>query len=250
MKQTNMNSSCGFSKCTYFTNKKRENVKNDCISVFTLRNENKSSNNMYLSNINKDENLKTNYVENNSLIGLKDISKQVMTIIKTKIITSYKEISDIIIEESNVVMESEAKNIRRRIYDALNVLKAMNIFKSSNTKKILFTSELNKTDEIKNEELDLIKERINEKLKLLEKIKFDRELFLRLIKKNKFNNIHIEECEKFYPPFFVITWENMNIEDKMHVVTSERKNRVHISSNNLISIQGDYSIIKEIFLKK
>ena len=65
----------------------------------------------------------------NSGFGLKEISNRVREIIKRVGTTSYKEISDEIVSEINEKNIKDEKNIRRRIYDSLNVMKSMKFFK-------------------------------------------------------------------------------------------------------------------------
>lgn len=67
-------------------------------------------------------------------IGLKEISKMVLDILKQNNVTSYKYISDRIVRDCNID-EKEESNIRRRIYDALNVMSAMNIFRKDKKDK-------------------------------------------------------------------------------------------------------------------
>ena len=75
----------------------------------------------------------------NSGFGLKEISNRVREIIKRVGTTSYKEISDEIVSEINEKNIKDEKNIRRRIYDSLNVMKSMKLFKKDKeTKKIVW----------------------------------------------------------------------------------------------------------------
>jgi E2F/DP family winged-helix DNA-binding domain len=67
--------------------------------------------------------------------GLRHFSMRVCQKVKEKVVTSYNEVADeLVAEESDDVGASQngsgsydQKNIRRRVYDALNVLMAMNI---------------------------------------------------------------------------------------------------------------------------
>mmetsp|Transcript_12916 Transcript_12916/g.1976 ORF Transcript_12916/g.1976 Transcript_12916/m.1976 type:complete len:99 (-) Transcript_12916:277-573(-) len=63
--------------------------------------------------------------------GLKALSIRVRDIVKDKFQTSYKEVADIMIQELDIMSrpdpEKNEKNIRRRVYDALNVLIATGI---------------------------------------------------------------------------------------------------------------------------
>ena len=72
-----------------------------------------------------------------SYFGLKEISKKVKEIVKKFRRASYKQISDIIVNEINEKDSKDEKNIRRRIYDSLNVMKAMNLFKKDNYNKYI-----------------------------------------------------------------------------------------------------------------
>jgi hypothetical protein len=76
-------------------------------------------------------------ITRSSSFGLKEISKNVKNIVKTLKRTTYKEISDIIINEYNESLSNakDEKNIRRRIYDSLNVMKAMKLFKKDKYEK-------------------------------------------------------------------------------------------------------------------
>ena len=72
-------------------------------------------------------------------LGLKEISNKVKEIMKRKGQTTYKEISDEIVSEIKGKGIKDEKNIRRRIYDALNVMKSINLFqKEKGSKKIMW----------------------------------------------------------------------------------------------------------------
>jgi hypothetical protein len=75
--------------------------------------------------------------------GLKDISNRVREIVKKLKKATYKEISDIIVNEINEKDSKDEKNIRRRIYDSLNVMKAMNLFRREpSDKNIIWNGEI------------------------------------------------------------------------------------------------------------
>ena len=58
--------------------------------------------------------------------GLRTLSIRVRDIVQEKGCTSYKEVADLMIDELDIRLmadfEKNEKNIRRRVYDALNVL--------------------------------------------------------------------------------------------------------------------------------
>jgi hypothetical protein len=73
----------------------------------------------------------------NSNFGLKEISKKVKEIVKKLRRATYKQISDVIVNEINEKDSKDEKNIRRRIYDSLNVMKAMNLFRKDTCNKFI-----------------------------------------------------------------------------------------------------------------
>jgi hypothetical protein len=82
--------------------------------------------------------------------GLKEISKKVKEIVKRYKKASYKQISDIIVNEINEKDTKDEKNIRRRIYDSLNVMKAMNLFKKDTFNKCILWNGTNEVEESEN----------------------------------------------------------------------------------------------------
>jgi hypothetical protein len=79
----------------------------------------------------------SNLQSRNLNFGLKEISKKVKEIVRKHKRTTYKIISDLIISEINEKDSKDEKNIRRRIYDSLNVMKAMNLFKKDPANKYI-----------------------------------------------------------------------------------------------------------------
>jgi hypothetical protein len=75
----------------------------------------------------------------NTAFGLKEIWENIKRIVKTLKRTTYKQISDIIISEINETVADckDEKNNRRRIYDSLNVMKAMKLFKKDKNEKYI-----------------------------------------------------------------------------------------------------------------
>ena len=59
--------------------------------------------------------------------GLKALSIKVKDVVIQRSQASYREVADLLITEMAVSNPAAQKNIRRRVYDALNVLKSANI---------------------------------------------------------------------------------------------------------------------------
>ena len=88
---------------------------------------------------NKNKNNTLSSHSHNNAFGLKEISKRVKEIIKHSGKTTYKAISDQIVKEIKDKNSKDEKNIRRRIYDSLNVMKSMNLFhRDKNSKTIMW----------------------------------------------------------------------------------------------------------------
>lgn len=96
------------------------------------------------SYLNKNNNKNSTYLSlKDSPYGLKEISKNVIEILHKCKTTTYKDISDVIIKDirRGFTRAKDEKNVRRRIYDSLNVMRALNIFKRDKNFKNIITNE-------------------------------------------------------------------------------------------------------------
>ena len=124
----------------------------------------------------------------NTAFGLKEISKRVMDIIKQSGTTTYKAISDQIVNEINEKSSKDEKNIRRRIYDSLNVMKSMKLFRrDKNSKNILWNydqeldplnenenkNDFNEKNKIDSGDIATLKKEIKEKRNKLDLLKME-----------------------------------------------------------------------------
>ena len=196
-------------------------------------------------------------IKNKNNYGLKEISNMVMNIIKREKQTSYKEISDEIVNNSNVIGIKDQKNIRRRIYDSLNVMKSIHLFsKEKKTKKIFWNGKkefqneidyndiynINKEIEKFSNEISLKKETINNLLEQYKSINY-------IIERNKLMDHSIDENKKIYCPF--IFFEIPNVEKdsskkEIRVLMNENKNKIHIAFNSKLQLYGDLDAIKKL----
>lgn len=181
-------------------------------------------------------------------LGLKDISKRVVDIIKTSGETTYKEISDSIVGQVEDMNTNDSKNIRRRIYDALNVLKAINIFKVVDSKKIIYSKseETNQIDNLKDELRDM-QEIVNLKKTQFNKLEEDKNVFSELINNNRTTEMQCnsKEDKKIQIPFLTVSYHKKN--SSIVVNSSKDKTRVHISNTLPLIIEGDYDIVKRCY---
>ncbi|XP_060081205.1 transcription factor Dp-1-like [Ylistrum balloti] len=127
--------------------------------------------------------------------GLRHFSMKVCEKVQRKGVTSYNEVADELVQEfsdpRNLTSPSEQaydqKNIRRRVYDALNVLMAMNII-SKEKKEIRWIGlPTNSAQECQNLELDKQKrmERIKHKTQQLQELILQQIAFKNLVHRNR-----------------------------------------------------------------
>ena len=200
--------------------------------------------------------LKEKQIKKNKInYGLKEISKMVINIIKRQKQTSYKEISDEIVNIINKIGIKEQKNIRRRIYDSLNVMKSMNLFsKEKKTKKIFWNEKkeiqneindiynINKEIETFSNIINLKKDKINNLLEQYKSLNY-------IIERNKIINHRIDENKKIYCPFIFFGIPNVEKENpkkEIRVLMNENKNKIHIAFNSKLQLHGDLDAIKKI----
>lgn len=124
--------------------------------------------------------------------GLRHFSMKVCEKVKQKGTTTYNEVADELVTEftnatSQFAAEYDQKNIRRRVYDALNVLMAMNII-SKEKKEIrwigLPTNSLQECQQLEKEVQKKIKS-IKEKERQLNKLILNQVAFKNLAQRNR-----------------------------------------------------------------
>ena len=197
----------------------------------------------------------------NTAFGLKEISKRVMEIIKQSGQTTYRKISDQIVNELNDKSMKDEKNIRRRIYDSLNVMKSMKLFnKDKDTKTIMwdYNKELDPLDENKSESIENIKENkinsndiaslkkeIKEKEKKLELLRKELIGLKNVLERNATENKKVNEEQKLYFPFIVIEFPT-NKDPRIKVALNENQTKAHFGFDEVISMYGDLDAVSKI----
>ena len=200
-------------------------------------------------------------------LGLKEISNKVKEIMKRKGQTTYKEISDEIVAEIKGKGIKDEKNIRRRIYDALNVMKSINLFqKDKGTKKIMWNYSEGKNYVIpidnnyikKNsdreyiEKMNMINNEISIKQKALKVLSEELSSLKSTIERNKQINMNVDENTKIYFPFLIIefprfeNYENEDEENKVKVSMNESRTKAHFGFNSANKLYGDLDALTKI----
>ena len=199
----------------------------------------------------------------NTAFGLKEISKRVMEIIKQSGKTTYKAISDQIVNEISEKSLKDEKNIRRRIYDSLNVMKSMRLFnRDKNTKTIMWNygqefdpldeledknefNEKNKENKIDSGDIATLKKEIKEKSNKLELLRMELIGLKNVLERNAREKDKIPEEQKLYFPFIVIEFPT-NKDPKINVALNDNKTKAHFGFDEVISMYGDLDAVSKI----
>ncbi|KAF4086165.1 hypothetical protein AMELA_G00103090 [Ameiurus melas] len=189
--------------------------------------------------------------------GLRHFSMKVCEKVQMKGTTSYNEVADELVAEfthaSNLAATDcqayDQKNIRRRVYDALNVLMAMNII-SKEKKEIRWIGlPTNSAQECRNLELEKQKrlERIQQKRSQLEELILQQIAFKNLVKRNQAN----EAASKSRPPpgsviqlpFIIL---NTDVRTVIDCSISSDKCEYLFNFDNMFEIHDDIEILKRM----
>lgn len=184
--------------------------------------------------------------------GLRHFSKQVCDKVQEKKKTTYNEVADELVKELTQVSEIngkrvDSKNIRRRVYDALNVLMAMNIIEKEKKEirwRGLPTTDVRKEASTLEQEIQIRQERIQKKKEYLQELEMQRVLYKNLIERNAHRG-HVNDEERIFLPFIIIhTKKETSIECEM----SEDRTEYFFDFSLPFSIHDDNEILKRMGL--
>ncbi|KAI4890253.1 hypothetical protein NFI96_014027 [Prochilodus magdalenae] len=189
--------------------------------------------------------------------GLRHFSMKVCEKVQKKGTTSYNEVADELVAEfahanlthTNSQQVYDQKNIRRRVYDALNVLMAMNII-SKEKKEIRWIGlPTNSAQEFRNLELEKQKrlERIRQKRSQLEELILQQIAFKNLVQRNQAN----EASSKTPPPpgsviqlpFIIL---NTDVRTVIDCSISSDKCEYLFNFDNMFEIHDDIEVLKRM----
>lgn len=127
--------------------------------------------------------------------GLRHLTKQVCDKVKSKRTTTYREVANELVEESvtggtDEATSGEQKTVRRRVYDALNVLMAMGII-AKDKKEIRWIGLPNAREELESLQKEKIERetRIAQKRELVKELEAHKKLYRNLAARN----LHAEQ---------------------------------------------------------
>ncbi|XP_077063795.1 transcription factor Dp-2 isoform X2 [Siphateles boraxobius] len=189
--------------------------------------------------------------------GLRHFSMKVCEKVQKKGTTSYNEVADELVSEfthasSLMPADSQAydqKNIRRRVYDALNVLMAMNII-SKEKKEIRWIGlPTNSAQECRNLELEKQKrlERIRQKRAQLEELILQQIAFKNLVQRNQANEVTSQSTPPpgsvIQLPFIIL---NTDVRTVIDCSISSDKCEYLFNFDNTFEIHDDVEILKRM----
>eukprot|EP00327_Prymnesium_parvum_P045127 CAMPEP_0205862854 /NCGR_PEP_ID=MMETSP1083-20121108/6520_1 /ASSEMBLY_ACC=CAM_ASM_000430 /TAXON_ID=97485 /ORGANISM="Prymnesium parvum, Strain Texoma1" /LENGTH=456 /DNA_ID=CAMNT_0053224643 /DNA_START=187 /DNA_END=1558 /DNA_ORIENTATION=+ len=156
--------------------------------------------------------------------GLRHFSMKVCEKVEQKVRTTYNEVADELVAEFAAVAASEMvspadqaydeKNIRRRVYDALNVLMAMDII-TKEKKNIMWRGlPTNTEQEGARLQMDLSsrKERVEKKTQLLQELVTQQISVKNLIQRNSSSN-HKRDSDQLALPFIIVNTRKDTVVD-------------------------------------
>ncbi|KAL4220420.1 Transcription factor dpl-1 [Mactra antiquata] len=188
--------------------------------------------------------------------GLRHFSMKVCEKVQRKGVTSYNEVADELVAEfsdpRNMMSPQDAqydqKNIRRRVYDALNVLMAMNII-SKEKKEIRWIGlPTNSAQECQNLELEKQKriERIKHKTQQLQELILQQIAFKNLVQRNR----ELEKSQGTPPPNSAIQLPYIIVNTSKKTVIdcsiSKDKDEYLFNFDNTFEIHDDIEVLKRM----
>lgn len=195
--------------------------------------------------------------------GLKQFSMRVCEKVKSKGTTTYNEVADELVAEfsSDPIMARQPfsgqslgdtepfdqKNIRRRVYDALNVLMAINVI-SKEKKEIkwigLPTRATQECLDLEEEKRKLT-EMIEDKRKQVRSLIIQQIAYKKLVERNKANNQPLNPNAIIMLPFIVITTDKKTVID---CSISNDRTEYLFNLDNAFGLHDDVEVLKRMGL--
>lgn len=193
--------------------------------------------------------------------GLRHFSMKVCEKVEEKLQTTYNEVAECLVREltqpNTVQVEKgrkikyDEKNIRRRVYDALNVLMAMDIIKKD--KKTIFWQGLPGAVNQDVEELKIEKEakqkRIHQKKEQLSQILQELVCYNNLIKRNMDPERKNSTSPRLSIPFVLVhSRRSTNSSDRIECEMTEDRSLVYFKFGSPFTVREDREVMKHLGL--
>lgn len=186
--------------------------------------------------------------------GLKAFSAMILSILQKERSIEYTKVADIIMGMTEGT--GDDKNVKRRVYDALNVMCAVDLVKKDKkmaylTDNYLCSCEQEVEKRLTNLGQSIIsrpklQERVEEKKRILEETVKRKELLLNLIERNKQREF-LEEKEKLHLPFILISTKKKS---RIDCETNDKRSYFKFIFTSPYKIYEDVHILKQLFGEK
>ncbi|XP_067950060.1 transcription factor Dp-2-like [Watersipora subatra] len=189
--------------------------------------------------------------------GLRHFSMKVCEKVQRKGVTTYNEVADELVSEFTDVrytqseqVQYDQKNIRRRVYDALNVLMAMNII-SKEKKEIRWIGlPTNSAQECQNLEMEKMrrKERIEQKTQQLQELVLQQIAYKNLVQRNRYRELETgppAQNSSIQLPFVIVNTDKKTVID---CSISNDKYEYLFNFDNTFEIHDDIEVLKRMGL--
>jgi len=187
--------------------------------------------------------------------GLRHFSTRVCKKVEEKGKTSFNEVADEIVHDFFQSQESNPdgkphneKNIRRRVYDALNVLMAMNVI-TKKRKAIVWKGLPSNAQH----DLELLQRRVaaaensvKEKKRHLQELLFQAVMYTSLISRNKGTPVQPKKESRIPVPFIIV---NTETETKINIEMSENQHDIFFNFSRPFEIHDYNEILKGANIK-
>ena len=189
--------------------------------------------------------------------GLRHFSMKVCQKVQMKGKTTYNEVADELVREyaasvlTNPVDQSyDEKNIRRRVYDALNVLMAMDIISKEKNKEIhwkgLPTNAANDIDKLQ-EEKEAKEKILERKRQHLQELLLQQIAFKNLVRRNHKESAWHHEETKIPLPFIIVSTNNSTT---VQCEMAEDRSDIFFDFNEKFEIHDDNDILKKMGMQQ
>lgn len=193
--------------------------------------------------------------------GLKQFSMKVCEKVKSKGTTTYNEVADELVTEFSIdpimtfsgqhtpglAEPFDQKNIRRRVYDALNVLMAINVI-SKEKKEIKWiglptkaTQECSNLEEEKKKLIEMIEEKRSQVRSLI----IQQIAYKKLVERNKSNDHQLNPNAMIMLPFIIITTDKKTVID---CSISNDRTEYLFNLDNAFGLHDDVEVLKRMGL--
>lgn len=149
--------------------------------------------------------------QRSKFIGLKNSSARVRDKLREKRVTNYKEVAEELVDEIGLTdardakSVSDAENLKRRVYDVLNVFEAVGLIEKDNKSVVWKGSSEPRDTEVNNLEsrLEFLKTNLEKKRRYLEQLQESYRALIALTDRNR-SIEDISDEEKIFLPFVLI----------------------------------------------